>query len=56
VFLSVVEKGYDPRDFVLVVGGGAGPVHGVAMAARLGMKKVYIPKQAAVFSAWWSGG
>jgi len=51
VFLSVVEKGYDPRDFVLVVGGGAGPVHAVAMAARLGMKKVYIPKQAAVFSA-----
>jgi N-methylhydantoinase A len=47
----VVEKGYDPRDFVLVVGGGAGPVHAVAMAARLGMKKVYIPKQAAVFSA-----
>jgi N-methylhydantoinase A len=51
VFLSVVEKGYDPRDFVLVVGGGAGPVHGVAVAKRVGMKKVYIPKQAAVFSA-----
>ncbi len=51
VFLSVVEKGYDPRDFVLVVGGGAGPVHAVAVAKRLGMKKVYIPKQAAVFSA-----
>jgi N-methylhydantoinase A len=51
IFLSVVEKGYDPRDFVLVVGGGAGPVHGVAVAKRLGMKKVYIPKQAAVFSA-----
>jgi N-methylhydantoinase A len=51
IFLSVVEKGYDPRDFVLVVGGGAGPVHGVAVAKRLGIKKVYIPKQAAVFSA-----
>jgi len=51
VFLSVVEKGYDPRDFVLVVGGGAGPVHAVAMAKRLGMKKVYIPKHSAVFSA-----
>lgn len=52
VFLSIVEKGYDPRDFVLIAGGGAGPVHGVAMAARLGMKKVYIPKHAAVFSAF----
>ncbi|MBP1731131.1 MAG: N-methylhydantoinase A/acetone carboxylase, beta subunit [Deltaproteobacteria bacterium] len=51
VFLSVVEKGYDPRDFVLVVGGGAGPVHAVAMAKRLGMKKVYVPKHSAVFSA-----
>jgi len=51
VFLSIVEKGYDPRDFTLVVGGGAGPVHGVAMAKRIGMKNVYIPKQAAVFSA-----
>ncbi|OGC92678.1 MAG: hypothetical protein A2W25_16275 [candidate division Zixibacteria bacterium RBG_16_53_22] len=52
VFLSIVEKGYDPRDFVLIAGGGAGPVHGVAMAARLGMKKVYIPKHAGVFSAF----
>jgi N-methylhydantoinase A len=51
VFVSVVEKGYDPRDFVLVVGGGAGPVHAVAVARRVGMKKVYIPKHAAVFSA-----
>jgi N-methylhydantoinase A len=51
VFLSVVEKGYDPRDFVLVVGGGAGPVHAVAVAKRIGMKQVYIPKHSAVFSA-----
>jgi N-methylhydantoinase A len=51
VFLSVVEKGYDPRDFLLVVGGGAGPVHAVAVAKRIGMKKVYIPKHSAVFSA-----
>ncbi len=51
VFLSIVEKGYDPRDFVLVVGGGAGPVHAIAMAKRVGIKKVYIPKHAAVFSA-----
>jgi N-methylhydantoinase A len=51
VFVSVVEKGYDPRDFVLVVGGGAGPVHAAAVAKRVGMKKVYIPKHSAVFSA-----
>jgi len=51
VFLSIVEKGYDPRDFTLVVGGGAGPVHAVAMAKRIGMKNVYITKHSAVFSA-----
>ena len=52
IFLTIVEKGYDPRDFVLVVGGGAGPVHAIALANKLGMKKVYIPKHAAVFSAF----
>jgi N-methylhydantoinase A len=51
VFLSVVEKGYDPRDFVLISGGGAGPVHAAAIAKRLGIERVYIPKHAAVFSA-----
>lgn len=51
VFFTVVEKGYDPRNFVLLAGGGAGPVHGVAVAKRLGMKRVYIPKHSGVFSA-----
>lgn len=52
IFLAIVEKGYDPRDFVLVAGGGAGPVHAIALAKILGMKNVYIPKHAAVFSAF----
>ena len=29
-----VEKGYDPRDFVLVASGGAGPLHAAADRAR----------------------
>jgi N-methylhydantoinase A len=48
-FLKFVNSGYDPRDFVLVVGGGAGPVHAAAMAEKLEMKELYIPKHAAVF-------
>jgi N-methylhydantoinase A len=52
IFLTIVEKGYDPRDFVFVAAGGAGPVHAIAMAMKLGMKKAYIPKHAAVFSAF----
>jgi N-methylhydantoinase A len=52
IFLEAVKKGLDPRDFALVVGGGAGPVHSVAVAAKLGIRQVYIPKQAAVFCAF----
>ena len=51
IFLSAIEKGLDPREFALFVGGGAGPVHAVAMAARLGINQIYIPKQASVFCA-----
>ncbi len=29
-----VEKGYDPRDFVLVASGGAGPLHVLASRAN----------------------
>jgi len=52
IFLIAVEKGLDPRNFSLVVGGGAGPVHAISVAARLGIKEIYIPKQAAVFCAF----
>ncbi len=48
-FLNFVNKGFDPREFVLVVGGGAGPVHAAALAETLDMNQVYIPKHAAVF-------
>lgn len=51
IFLSAIEKGLDPSDFTLFVGGGAGAVHAVSIAARLGIKKIYIPRQAAVFCA-----
>ena len=36
--LVSVERGYDPRDFVLVPFGGAGPLHGADLAALLGMR------------------
>jgi len=45
----MVERGHDPRDFVLVAGGGAGPVHMVDTASRLGVKKVIIPKFASLY-------
>jgi hypothetical protein len=51
IFLSAVERGLDPRDFTLVAGGGAGPVHAAAIASRLGITQIYVPRQAAAFCA-----
>ncbi len=51
IFLSAVERGLDPRDFTLIAGGGAGPVHAAAIASRLGISQIYIPRQAAAFCA-----
>lgn len=47
-----VRKGIDPRDFVLVAFGGAGPMHAVLIAELLGIKKVLVPSIAGTFSAW----
>ncbi|MDF2678947.1 MAG: 5-oxoprolinase [Brevibacillus sp.] len=47
-----VKKGIDPRDFVLVAFGGAGPMHAVFIAELLGIPKVLVPSVAGTFSAW----
>lgn len=46
-----VERGHDPRDFTLLAFGGAGPLHGASLAARLGIPRVLIPRLAGVLSA-----
>lgn len=50
--LVSVNRGHDPRDFTLVVFGGGGPMHGVALGQELGVRKVVVPRGAPVFSAW----
>ena len=50
--LVSLNRGFDPRDFVLVAFGGGGGMHAVALAQELGAKKVVIPAAASVFSAW----
>ena len=50
--LVSVNRGFDPRDFTMVVFGGGGPMHGAALGRELGVKKVVVPRGAAVFSAW----
>jgi N-methylhydantoinase A len=50
--LVSLNRGHDPRDFTLVAFGGGGGLHGVALAAELGIRKVVVPRAADVFSAW----
>jgi N-methylhydantoinase A len=46
-----VERGHDPRDFVLVPFGGAGPLHGGALMRLLGLRTMLIPPSPGVTSA-----
>ena len=41
--VHIAEKGLDPRNFAMVATGGAGPVHVVEVAHKLGIKKVLCP-------------
>jgi len=50
--LVSVRKGYDPADFALVAFGGGGPMHAMALAKDLRVRKVIIPVGASVFAAW----
>lgn len=38
-----IEKGYDPREFILIAFGGAGPVHIGAFGPPMGVSKMLIP-------------
>jgi N-methylhydantoinase A len=49
--LISVQRGYDPRDFVLVAFGGAGPVHANALARDAEMPTLLIPVSPGIFSA-----
>jgi N-methylhydantoinase A len=50
-----VEKGFDPRDFVLFAFGGAGPAHAGVFARELGVRKVIVPQRRAA-STWCAFG
>jgi N-methylhydantoinase A len=49
--LVTVQKGLDPRDFALVAFGGAGPLHGNAMATLAGCYPIIVPPTPGVLSA-----
>jgi N-methylhydantoinase A len=46
-----VERGIDPRRFALMPFGGAGPMHGAAIAAELEISRILCPRAGGVLSA-----
>ena len=46
-----LKRGYDPREFPLVVAGGAGPVHACMIASELEIPVMIIPKESSIFCA-----
>jgi len=50
-----IQKGFDPRDFVLFAFGGAGPVHAGVFAKELGVSKVIVPQRETA-SVWCAFG
>jgi N-methylhydantoinase A len=46
-----VKRGHDPREFPLIVAGGAGPVHACMIAAELEIPVMIIPKESSIFCA-----
>ena len=49
--LLSIERGYDPRDFALVIFGGAGPLHGAAIIREVGIKTMIVPPAPGVLCA-----
>jgi N-methylhydantoinase A len=49
--LLSIERGYDPREFALVIFGGAGPLHGAAIIREVGIKTMIVPPAPGVLCA-----
>jgi len=45
------RKGFDPREFTLIVAGGAGPIHAAPIAEEMGIPRVIVPRDSSVFCA-----
>lgn len=46
-----VERGYDPREFLLIVSGGAGPIHAAEICAELEIPLFLVPAVSSIFCA-----
>ncbi|UCH26215.1 MAG: hydantoinase/oxoprolinase family protein, partial [Trueperaceae bacterium] len=50
--LVSIERGYDPRDYTIVAYGGAGPLHAAALAKELSIRRVLVPFDPGLMSAY----
>ena len=50
-----VSRGFDPKDYALLVFGGAGGLHGCAIARLLGMERIILPFDGGLLSAFGMG-
>ena len=46
-----VQRGHDPRDYMLVAFGGAGPVHAARLARELDITRVLVPRNPGILCA-----
>ena len=46
-----VKRGEDPRDFPMVIAGGAGPIHACMIAHELEIPIMVVPKESSIFCA-----
>lgn len=46
-----IERGHDPRDFVLMAFGGAGPLHAARLARELEIRRVLVPRSPGILCA-----
>lgn len=50
--LVSLNRGFDARDFALLAFGGGGAMHACALGRELQARKIVVPAEASVFSAW----
>ena len=51
VTVVTVQRGLDPREFAMIVAGGAGPIHAVPIARDLRIHTLLVPRESSVFCA-----
>lgn len=47
-----IKRGFDPREFPLIPGGGAGPIHGCLICSELDIPLQIVPREASVLCAF----